>query len=105
MGAARPFIYKNGSIAPIQIVAPTIGLGNVQRWQAFECELHPVVRSFRAKVSEGVYGEEALDAWHNGDLSGSIYDGQYSMTPPWGPEKGMEHDKTFNVALFALQMI
>ena len=70
-------------------------------WQAMQCHLKPAVHSFRAYVTNGSYHEETLDIWHNVTLT---TDG-FTLSPPWGPEKGMKHGQNFSVLAPALLSI
>ncbi|CAI7654037.1 unnamed protein product [Penicillium glandicola] len=104
LGASGPFFYKNSSITPIQIIAPDPD--EDAKWQAFECALHPVVRSFRATVSEGVYQEKTLDVWQNGTyLKNGTLGSEYLLNPPWGSDMGMERNKTFMVSKLSMDTI
>lgn len=55
-------------------------------WAASECAIQPIVRSFRAQVTNNTYSDQTLAIWTNytTDKSGSML-----FTPPWGPELGI----------------
>lgn len=57
-------VYKNVAISPVQLIAPD-GLFNSQftlgrKWQAVECAFEPVVYSFNATATNGIYHELKL---------------------------------------------
>jgi hypothetical protein len=103
-GSSGSFVYNDSAISPIQIIAPDPDVG--VKWQAFECALHPVVRSFRATVNEGFYEEKTLGVWHDGNYSSrDILSREYTLQPHWGPDMGMEHNKTFMISGQAMYTI
>lgn len=73
-----------------------------QQWQAFECSLRPVVRSFRAKVINGVYREEILGVWEEISHYNSEHNRQ-QIRPQWGPEMGVEDGQAFGVDSIAAE--
>jgi hypothetical protein len=98
------FVYTNSMIDPIQIIAPdrlpateTWGDTNLPKpkWQAFECNIAPVVRSFRAGVTRGEYHEETLGIWTNGSYESFVGGSNYNFNPPWGADMGVEPNKKF----------
>ncbi|CAI7652420.1 unnamed protein product [Penicillium manginii] len=105
LGLSKALLPSNGYISPVQIIAPDSLLTNglyssrlstTDKWQAFECTLEPIVRSFRATVTRGTYHEETLGIWRNGSFAQTTRAGHYyTLQPPWGPEMGMEHNTTF----------
>ncbi|KAJ5334694.1 hypothetical protein N7452_007097 [Penicillium brevicompactum] len=96
LGSTESFVYPSRPIAPMQMVA--LDFDKADRWGAFECAFLPVVRSFRPSVTEGVYREETLGVWKEGDYDGKdILSGSYILKPPWGPEMGMERNTTFGI--------
>ncbi|KAJ5355832.1 hypothetical protein N7517_010441 [Penicillium concentricum] len=104
IGSIGRFVYKDTIINPVQIIANDPD--DRTKWQAFECALRPIVRSFRAKVIEGEYQEETLGIWQDAKFSSeSMLRGHYRLQPPWGPDMGMEHNKTFIISQEAIDTI
>ncbi|CAG8057820.1 unnamed protein product [Penicillium salamii] len=103
MGAIGTLASKDSLLHPIQIIAPdwliakSLYSGHFsldQQWQAFECSLIPVVRSFRANVTNGAYHEETLGVWEeipNYDEG----DSSLKIDPQWGPEMGIQDEQVF----------
>lgn len=89
------FIAPNGLVlgAPFRV--------NPAQWQAMECVLTPIVRSFRAEVSKGVYREKTLATWTNGTYE--IEPSGYFLRPPWGAEMGMERNQSFEIGPLPMQ--
>ncbi|PYH92403.1 hypothetical protein BO71DRAFT_420837 [Aspergillus ellipticus CBS 707.79] len=109
-----PLVYTNDtSTIVIQYIAPradlTIfeqgSLDNQTQWEATECTIEPIVRSFRATVSQNAYREETLAVWNNMTLQDPALDpnlpiGDYLDPTSWGPGLGVHqsgNDSTFFV--------
>ncbi|KAJ5958152.1 uncharacterized protein N7479_005302 [Penicillium vulpinum] len=111
IGSVDPLVYKNGIIPPIQLIAPEEAprgealwehkFSAQFKWQAIECSIDPVVHSFRANVTQGIYHEETLAISKNGSYGDSPRE-DYYMHPPWGPEMGVEPEKEFMIATLSL---
>ncbi|KAJ5197487.1 hypothetical protein N7449_007966 [Penicillium cf. viridicatum] len=74
------------------------------KWEAIECSIEPVVHSFRANVTKGVYHQETLGISKNGSFDNSLHK-HYRMHPPWGPEMGVEPNKEFVIKRNSLAAI
>ncbi|KAL4922035.1 hypothetical protein BDW62DRAFT_76721 [Aspergillus aurantiobrunneus] len=59
-------------------------------YEATECAIVPVVRSFRPSVENNVYKEETLATWNQSTLTRGGGVAHYDLVPPWGPEMGMD---------------
>jgi hypothetical protein len=99
--SSQSLVYKNIHHYVTQMIAPD-GLllagpfkPGVTPWQAMECALIPIVRSFRITVTNGTYREETLATWTNGTTNPR---GGYYLYPPWGPELGMKHNQSFGLS-------
>jgi hypothetical protein len=108
------FVYKDSMIDPIQIIAPdrlpaaeTWGDETLPqpKWQAFECNIAPVVRSFRAGVTRGEYHEETLAIWTNGSYESFVGGSNYNFKPPWGLDLGVEPNKQFTLTKRSIMSI
>lgn len=100
----QALVYKNATFPPIQMVAPYDFNPSVEspgegKWQAMECSIEPIVRSFRAIVRDNVYREETLAVWTEGlrsweqnwtDVPTGIY-----FEPPWGSDLGYSSNSRF----------
>ncbi|GES64543.1 hypothetical protein AAWM_03962 [Aspergillus terreus] len=93
-------VYTNSSLIVIQYIAPrganltllTAGiLPNGSGWDATECVLDPIVRSFLPAVHENKYSEETLAVWTQTNVStnriiipGNLFIPDYwaTLTPP-----------------------
>ncbi|CAG8900297.1 unnamed protein product [Penicillium egyptiacum] len=114
IGSVDPLIYTNSIIPPIQLIAPVEQprgeawenkFSKQFKWQAIECSVDPVVHSFRASVSDGVYHQETLAISKNGSFEDSIHK-HYHLHPTGGPEMGVERNKDFVIrsgSLVAIQ--
>lgn len=111
VGSGERMAYENASIAAIQMIAQDkliagSPFGSWKKWQAMECALFPTVRSFRAKVTRGVYHEETLAVWKNSSLSYEPQSGTGQfLHPPWGPDMGMKPNTSFMASGPALSAI
>lgn len=94
--AGLPCIYF---IAPDDLTTRASMGKQTYSLQAMQCTIVPIVRSFRAHVTNGSYHEETLATWDNGTFPG---DPGYSLYPPWGPELGMNHNQNFTIVRPAL---
>lgn len=64
-------------------------LSSMDSFEATECVIVPVVRSFRASVENNVYTEESLATWDQSSLiRGDGFIAHHDLVPPWGPEMG-----------------
>lgn len=59
-------------------------------YEATECAIVPVVRSFRASVESNVYTEETLATWDKSTLVRGGGVAHYDLIPPWGSELGTD---------------
>ncbi|PWY89612.1 hypothetical protein BO94DRAFT_555936 [Aspergillus sclerotioniger CBS 115572] len=93
-------MYTNESyVMPIQFIAQRenttdhrVQSRQDMEWEATECTIQPVVRSFRASVINSVYREETLAVWANGTATGindSTTAPKWTLQPPWGPDLGV----------------
>ncbi|KAJ5366852.1 hypothetical protein N7541_000793 [Penicillium brevicompactum] len=117
LGVLNPLVYNKSIIPPIQLIAPDGVLGKDvwshttdpdvvnPVWQAMECSVEPIVRSFRPSVAEGHYSEDTIDTWTNGSFKDYYMGSDYSLKPPWGPEKGVEKGKVFTITKRSLTSI
>jgi hypothetical protein len=82
------FIARQRDIPPDwlhEMVSSTDG------FEATECTIIPVVRSFRPSVENNVYKEETLATWDQSSLiRGDKLVAHYDLVPPWGPEMGID---------------
>ncbi|OGM45307.1 hypothetical protein ABOM_006429 [Aspergillus bombycis] len=104
--AATALIYKNATLPPIQMVAPTnltmdtMFTENTTKWHATECSIQPVVHSFNATVQDNIYTETTIATWEKSqatwdsnresNLPAGIY-----FEPPWGLEQGINPNTSF----------
>ncbi|KAJ5602505.1 hypothetical protein N7537_005461 [Penicillium hordei] len=115
IGSTESSIYPESLIPAIQLIAPhDLPEGQATwknpfskdfKWEAIECSIEPVVHSFRANVTKGVYHQETLGISKNGSFDNSIYK-HYRMHPPWGRDMGVEPNKEFVIkknSLIAIQ--
>jgi hypothetical protein len=108
--SSEAVVYKNYTTSAIQYIAPRLSgewwgvnppPGNTT-WEATECTIEPIVRSFRAAVHNNVYSEETLDVWNTYTESTDPQLAGYAFQPPWGPELGMPiANQTFTYGLAA----
>ncbi|KAL3480062.1 hypothetical protein BJX99DRAFT_244514 [Aspergillus californicus] len=109
--SSEAVIYKNFTTTAIQYIAPrlsgnwwAVGVPSSETtWEATECTIEPIVRSFRASVHNNIYSDETLAVWNNytdaSIESGSEASG-YAFRPPWGPELGVAlPNQTFTYGL------
>ncbi|KAL5000849.1 hypothetical protein BDV10DRAFT_199783 [Aspergillus recurvatus] len=105
-GPSQAIMYTNTTTTAIQFVEPNIIQNSREgprvRWEATECTIEPVVRSFRASVRNNEYSEETLAIWWNRTLVKMNYtedanylasypdfaytndtDYQWQFFPPW----------------------
>ncbi|KAE8420070.1 hypothetical protein BDV36DRAFT_293719 [Aspergillus pseudocaelatus] len=110
--ATTALIYKNATLPPIQMVAPTnlspntMFTENTTKWHATECSIQPIVHSFNATVTNNIYSETTIATWEKGwatwdtDLNISeselqkIPTGMY-FSPPWGLDQGIAPNTSF----------
>ncbi|PWY81535.1 hypothetical protein BO94DRAFT_520204 [Aspergillus sclerotioniger CBS 115572] len=103
VGFAEALVYTNASIYAIQYIAPRANislieqgsLDNQSHWEATECSIEPIVRSFRASVSQNTYSDETLAVWNNATLqatalSPSLPIGVYLTPSSWGTDLGVQ---------------
>ncbi|CAG7936879.1 unnamed protein product [Penicillium nalgiovense] len=115
-GSMPPLVYNDTFMPPIQLIAPD-GLLGKQLWnlegdffmvrdpkmQAIECTVYPAVRSFRPRVTEGVYHEETLEIWEERPTKDFWRGDRCELHPPWGPEKGVGPGKVFAIGMRSVQ--
>ncbi|KAJ5769203.1 hypothetical protein N7520_003762 [Penicillium odoratum] len=100
-------IQEDSPFYHVQIIAPDQSINEVDvftnstKWQALECALQPIVRRFRPSVTGGIYHEDTLSVWKNRSANQDL-DG-YSLSPPWGPEMGIEKNTTFMITFEAIR--
>lgn len=110
--ATKALIYKNATLPPIQMVAPTnLSLNtmfteNTTKWHATECSIQPIVHSFNATVTNNIYSETTIATWEKSwatwdtDLNISeselqkIPTGMY-FSPPWDGNQGIAPNTSF----------
>ncbi|KAJ5169771.1 uncharacterized protein N7500_002554 [Penicillium coprophilum] len=103
IGAGNPIFYTDEGLRPIQLIGPEklieAGIFNHEsKWQAIECALKPIVRSFRAEVIEGTYQEETIGLWTNGSITSDPDEiPGYYVRPTWGPDMGADPKKPFYI--------
>lgn len=71
---------------------------SVTSLQAMQCTIRPIVRSFRAQVTNGSYHEETLGIWtkwENMEVENGLQG--FEFHPSWGPEMGMGHGQKFKL--------
>lgn len=110
-------VYTNATRNAFQFIAPwefkdfsgTSVTRQVSLWEATECSLEPIVRSFQPSVKNNIYSDTTLAIWsdrtlvHDTDSSSSTSSStsnnpQYTndteftwqFQPPWGRELGMD---------------
>lgn len=109
IGEGNPMVYTNTSIVqrmgPIQMIGPDslvsstdikeLMWSNETKWQATECIIYPVARSFRANVTGGVYHEETLAIW-DGEMTryNDTNNTYFAFKPPWGSELGLKKNQS-----------
>jgi hypothetical protein len=85
-------------IAPVDF-NPSVESPTEGKWQAMECSIEPIVRSFQATVTDNVYRDETLAVWTEGlrsweqnwtDVPTGIY-----FEPPWGSDLGYSPNSRF----------
>ncbi|GKZ60853.1 hypothetical protein AnigIFM49718_007213 [Aspergillus niger] len=96
-------VYTNASLIVIQHIAPQHAnvslfeggiLPNGTLWEATECLLDPIVRSFRPAVHQNAYSEETLAIWTQSNFvtgdDANVTDGN-TLTPPdsWVADYGV----------------
>ncbi|GKZ80863.1 hypothetical protein AnigIFM56816_005372 [Aspergillus niger] len=96
-------VYTNASLIVIQHIAPQHAnvrlfeggiLPNGTLWEATECLLDPIVRSFRPAVHQNAYSEETLAIWTQSNFvtgdNANVTDGN-TLTPPdsWVADYGV----------------
>ncbi|OJJ40834.1 hypothetical protein ASPWEDRAFT_166891 [Aspergillus wentii DTO 134E9] len=69
------------------------------KWQAAECSLGPIVRSFRATVQDRILPEETLDIWTQ--IEDIEEYGSLTLLPIWGSEKGVHRNPFFVIGPFS----
>ncbi|KAJ5585742.1 hypothetical protein N7450_005529 [Penicillium hetheringtonii] len=113
IGSGLPLIYTNFSLTarmgPIHMIGPDslvssnyLQYSKKTNWQAIECVLYPVARSFRASVTSGVYYEETLGIWEDMDSLVDPETTYFSLKPPWGPEMGMQSNQSLEFSMSAI---
>jgi hypothetical protein len=110
----QALVYKNATFPPIQMIAPydfdpSVESPGEGKWQAMECSIEPIVRSFNATVRDNVYREETLAVWTESFFSWernwtSVTTGLY-FQPPWGSEFGISRDSQFMLGSSAIMGI
>ncbi|PYH94643.1 hypothetical protein BO71DRAFT_398793 [Aspergillus ellipticus CBS 707.79] len=103
-------VYTNGTMYAIQYIAPRTDLlivqqgvvDNTTQWEATECIIEPIVRSFRATVQQNTYSDITLAEWTNRTLNTSAYVPGWQLNPPWGPDLGVTQSNTTNSTAFVL---
>ncbi|KAL4734926.1 hypothetical protein BDV11DRAFT_212417 [Aspergillus similis] len=128
--SSQAIIYTNTTSSAIQFVEPLMtyhGSPVGLRWEATECTIEPVVRSFRASVKNNNYSEETVKIWPDRTLVKMNYtddpdyldtypdfaytndtDYQWHFYPPWPGELAhlnLPHNKVFNYTLSAEKAI
>ncbi|KAL2831566.1 hypothetical protein BDW59DRAFT_140297 [Aspergillus cavernicola] len=104
---SQALVYKNFSTSAVQIITPrlsgrawvAISPSNETSWEATECTIEPIIRSFRASVINNTYTDETLAIWTNSTVSSDPQG--FAFNPPWGHELGMEPNQTFTLGLTA----
>ncbi|KAL4744948.1 hypothetical protein BDW72DRAFT_187608 [Aspergillus terricola var. indicus] len=107
-------VYKNFTTTAIQYIAPRLS-GNWwasdvppanTTWEATECTIEPIVRSFRASVTNNIYADETLAIWNNYTMGSDPTALGYAFNPPWGSALGMQqHNQTFTYGVAANQAL
>lgn len=95
-------VYTNASLVVVQYIAPRDAnltllygglLANGSRWDATECLLDPIVRSFRPVVHQNNYSEEPLAVWTQSSFLGGYGNttAGLTLTPPdsWVADYGV----------------
>ncbi|KAL6237965.1 hypothetical protein BDW75DRAFT_237839 [Aspergillus navahoensis] len=126
-GPSQAITYTNTTTTAIQFVEPQLVRETPERsrvrWEATECTIEPVIRSFRASVRDNEYSEETLDIWWNRTLVKMNYTGdadylasypdfaytndsdyQWQFYPPWPRELGqlkLPPNTAFNYTLLS----
>jgi hypothetical protein len=110
VNSSQAVVYKNYSITTIQYIAPRLSGGwwgdnppsGDTTWEATECTIEPIVRSFRAAVHNNIYSEQTIDVWNTYTESTDPQLAGYEFQPSWGPELGMSAaNQTFTYGLAA----
>ncbi|KAF7170804.1 hypothetical protein CNMCM5623_003323 [Aspergillus felis] len=107
-------VFKNATLPPIQMIAPydfnpSVKSPGEGKWQAMECSIEPIVRSFSATVQDNMYGEETLGVWTQGFYSceknwTNVPTGLY-FEPPWGSDLGISPSSGFMLGSSAIMGI
>ncbi|KAL5040978.1 hypothetical protein BDW71DRAFT_192695 [Aspergillus fruticulosus] len=128
-------VYTNATRNTFQFIAPWefkdfSGVSvtrQVSLWEAIECSIEPIVRSFQPLVKDSIYSDKTLAIWpsrtlihrndtdeittgrRGGDSIEHTNDTEFrwQFRPPWGPELGMyaNSTKTFLIGLAAEKAI
>ncbi|CAI7650676.1 unnamed protein product [Penicillium crustosum] len=82
------FIARQKDLPPDRLLKT---MSSTDGFEATECAIVPVVRSFRPSVENNVYKEETLATWGQSSLiRGDRLVAHYDLVPPWGPEMGTD---------------
>lgn len=77
-------------------------LTNSTRFMGTECTLGPCVMSINASVSLGVYSERVLKVWTQDPQPVTNTFDDLLLSPPWGPEDGMQVGQVFTISDMAV---
>ncbi|GIK02028.1 hypothetical protein Aspvir_006071 [Aspergillus viridinutans] len=110
----QALVYKNATLPPIQMIAPydfdpSVESPGEGKWQAMECSIESIVRSFQATVRDNVYREETLGVWTEGFFPWeknwtNVPTGLY-LEPPWGSDFGISPRSRFTLGSSAIMGI
>lgn len=128
--SSQAIIYTNTTTSAIQFVEPLISYSESPvgiRWEATECIIEPIVRSFRASIKNNKYSEETIEIWPYRTLVKMNYtddpdyldrytefaytndtDYQWQFYPSWPGELthlNLPYNKVFNYTLLAEKAI
>ncbi|KAJ9299788.1 hypothetical protein DTO271G3_2672 [Paecilomyces variotii] len=80
---------------------------NNTQFAATECVLQPIVKSFRASVTLGVYKETKSAEWTAINITNKeiTEDLKFALTPNWNESYGMKQDQTFGMGYEAWSSI
>ncbi|OJZ83718.1 hypothetical protein ASPFODRAFT_35189 [Aspergillus luchuensis CBS 106.47] len=97
-------VYTNATFIAIQYIAPRANLellddkrwSNSTQWEATECSLEPIVRSFRPKIFHNHYSDKTQAIWiqHNMTTTYNVHQSAgFNFTPEsWGPDLGVHQN-------------